>query len=125
MPNRGQKHPPVGDIRSRVMCPGGVGFATRSASGGCGAVLVANLTRAVIDGVSVRVIGNGLGLQFSKPDDKHGKANWEFSSARWSYGFTKKNFCILLVSKTLRVLNRCSIPMLPVDFFWKVSRGFS
>jgi hypothetical protein len=28
-----------------------------------GAVLVANLTRPVIDGVSVRVIGNGLGLQ--------------------------------------------------------------
>jgi hypothetical protein len=33
------------EIRSRVICPGGVGFETRSASGGWGAVLVANLTR--------------------------------------------------------------------------------
>ena len=44
-------------------------------AGGCGAVLVANLTRPVIDGVSVRVIGIRLGLQFSKPDDKHVNAN--------------------------------------------------
>jgi len=43
-----------------VICPGGVGFETRSASGGRGAVLVANLTRPVIDGVSVRVIGTSL-----------------------------------------------------------------
>ena len=34
----------TGDARSRVICPGGVGFETRSASGGRGAVLVANLT---------------------------------------------------------------------------------
>jgi hypothetical protein len=33
------------EIRSRVICPGGVGFETRSASGGWGAVLVANATR--------------------------------------------------------------------------------
>ena len=31
-----------------------------------GAVLVANLTRAGLHGVSVRVIGNWLGLQTSK-----------------------------------------------------------
>jgi mRNA interferase YafQ len=30
-----------------VICPGGVGFETRSASGGRGAVLVANSTRAL------------------------------------------------------------------------------
>ena len=44
-------------VRSREICPGGVGFETRFASGGRGAVLVANLTRPVIDGVIVRVIG--------------------------------------------------------------------
>jgi hypothetical protein len=37
-----------------------------------------NLTLPVLLGVSVRVIGNWLGLQFSKPDDKHGNANGEF-----------------------------------------------
>jgi hypothetical protein len=68
------------DIRSRVISPGGVGFETSSASGGWGAGLVAKLTRPVIDGVSVRVIGIRLGLQFSKPDDKHVKANGEFNS---------------------------------------------
>jgi hypothetical protein len=41
-------------------------------------VLVANLTRAVLHGVSVLVIGNWLGLQFSKPDDKHVNANGGF-----------------------------------------------
>jgi hypothetical protein len=35
----------------------GIGFETRSASGGRGAVLVANLTRPVVAGMSVRVIG--------------------------------------------------------------------
>lgn len=43
--------------RSREICPGGVGFETRFASGACGAMLVANLTRPVLHGVSVRVIG--------------------------------------------------------------------
>ena len=38
-------------------------------------MLVANLTRPVIDGVSVRVIGIWLGLQFSKTDDKCVNAN--------------------------------------------------
>jgi hypothetical protein len=38
-------------------------------------VLVANLTRPVLHGVSVRVIGIRLGLQFSKTDDKRGNAN--------------------------------------------------
>ena len=45
--------------------------------GGRGAGLVANLTRPVIDGVSVLVIGIRLGLQFSKTDDKHVNANGE------------------------------------------------
>jgi hypothetical protein len=40
-----------------------------------GAGLVANSTRPVMHGVSVRVIGVWLGLQISKPDDKHGNAN--------------------------------------------------
>lgn len=40
-----------------------------------GAVLVANLTRPVIDGVSVLVIGTWLDLQLSKSDDKHVNAN--------------------------------------------------
>jgi hypothetical protein len=70
------------DARSREICPGGVEFETRSASGGRGAVLVANLTRPVIDGVSVRVIGIRLGLQFSKTDDKHVNVNGEFSTCR-------------------------------------------
>ena len=63
------------DIRSRKICPGGVGFETRSASGGQGAVLVANSTRPVLHGVSVRGIGIWLGLQICKPDDKHVNAN--------------------------------------------------
>ncbi len=43
-----------------------------------GAVLVANATRPVLHGVSVRVVGVWLGLPISKPDDKHGNANGEF-----------------------------------------------
>ena len=35
------------------------------------------MTRPVIDGVSVRVIGIWLGLQSSKADDRHGNANGE------------------------------------------------
>jgi hypothetical protein len=35
------------------------------------------MTRPVIDGVSVRVIGIRLGLQFSKTDDKHVNMNGE------------------------------------------------
>ena len=62
-----------------MICPGGVEFETRSASGGGGAVLVANLTRPGLHGVRVRVIGIRLGLQFSKTDDKHGNANGEKS----------------------------------------------
>ena len=34
-----------------------------------GAGLVSNATRPVMHGVSVRVVGNWLGLQISKPDD--------------------------------------------------------
>ncbi len=60
-----------------LIFPGGVGFEIRSVSGGCGAVLVANLTRPVMHGVSVRVIGIRLGLQFSKPHDKHVNASGE------------------------------------------------
>jgi hypothetical protein len=44
-----------------------------------GAVLVANLRRPVIPGVSGRVVGIRLGLQISKSDDKHVNANGEFS----------------------------------------------
>jgi hypothetical protein len=58
------------DACSRAVCPGGVGFETRSASGGHGAVLVANLTRPGMHGVSVRVVGIRLGLQFSKPHEQ-------------------------------------------------------
>src|ERR1039457_4645944 len=43
--NRGHDERKIGDARSRVICPGGVGFETSSASGGWGAVLVANATR--------------------------------------------------------------------------------
>ena len=43
--NRGHDERKIGDARSRVICPGGVGFETSSASGGWGAVLVANSTR--------------------------------------------------------------------------------
>jgi hypothetical protein len=57
------------------MCSGGVGFETSSAKGHMGAVLVANSTRPVWHGVSVRVIGSGLGLHVSKPDHKHVNAN--------------------------------------------------
>jgi hypothetical protein len=62
---------------TRKICPGGVGFETSSASGERGAGLVAKLTRPVIDGVSVRVIGIRLGLQSSKTDDNHGNTNGE------------------------------------------------
>jgi hypothetical protein len=41
-------------------------------------VLVANLTRPVIDGVRVRVIGIRLGLQIRKTHDKHVNTNGEF-----------------------------------------------
>jgi len=53
---------------------------TSSASGGQGAVLVSNLTRPVLHGVSVRVVGIRLGLQTNKPDDKQMNANGEFSA---------------------------------------------
>jgi hypothetical protein len=76
--NRGHDERKTRHIRSREICPGGVGFENRSASGGWGAVLIANSTRAGLHGVSVLVIGNWLGLQFSKPDDKHVNANGEF-----------------------------------------------
>ena len=40
--------------------------------------LVANSTLPVSHGASVRMVGIGLGLQLSKPDDNHGNANGEF-----------------------------------------------
>ena len=61
-----------------MIYPGGAGFETSSASGGRGAVLVANPARAGQHGVSVRLIGTGLGLKISKPDDKQVNANGEF-----------------------------------------------
>jgi hypothetical protein len=51
------RYAPTDDAHSREICSGGVGFETRSASGGRGAVLVAKLTRPVMHGVSVRVVG--------------------------------------------------------------------
>jgi hypothetical protein len=45
---------------------------------GWGAVLGANSTRPVLHGVRVRVVGNWLGPQISKADDKYVNANWEF-----------------------------------------------
>jgi hypothetical protein len=77
-----------------VICPGGVGFETKSASGGRGAVLVANLTRPGLHGVSGRVLGIRLGLQFSKTDDKHVNANGE------------ANFWSVLVSVLVSCLSR-------------------
>jgi len=56
------------------MCPGGVGFEISPASRGRGEWLVAKLTRPGLRGVSVRVVGNWLGLQIRKPDAKHGNA---------------------------------------------------
>ena len=41
---------PTRGVRSRVICPGGVGFETSSASGGRGAGLVAKLTRPGLHG---------------------------------------------------------------------------
>jgi hypothetical protein len=74
----------IGDAGSREICPGGVGFETSSASGGWGAVLVANSTRPGIHGMSVRVVGVRLGLRvLSKPDDNHGNANWETLLGVW------------------------------------------
>jgi len=60
------------------VCPGGVVFETSSAKGHTGAVLVSNATLPVSHGVSVLLIGNWLGLQISKPDDKQVNANGEF-----------------------------------------------
>ena len=77
-----------------MICPGGVGFETRFAKGKMGAVLVANLTRPVLHGVSVRVVGIRLGLQFSKTDDKHVNANGE------------ANFRSVLVSVLVSCLSR-------------------
>ena len=50
------------DARSRAICPGGAAFETRSARGDMDAVLVKKAARPVINGVSVLVIGNWLGL---------------------------------------------------------------
>jgi hypothetical protein len=80
--NRGHDERKTRDASPREICPGGVGFETRPASGGRGAVLVANSTRPVIDGVSVRVIGIRLGLQIRKPDDSYGNANGELVESR-------------------------------------------
>ena len=96
--NRGHKHTPADDIRSRVSCPDGVGFAARYASGGWSAVLVAKLTRAVSDGVSVRVIGCRLGLQPSKPDDKHGNVNGRFCPAWDTKAVSKSSSQILYMA---------------------------
>ena len=70
-------HTATRSIRSREICPGGVGFETSSAKGDMGAVLVANSTRPVLHGVSVLLIGNWLGVQVSKPDDNQVNANGE------------------------------------------------
>jgi len=69
---------PTEAVRSRETCPGGAEFETSSAKGYAGAVLVANLTLPVLNGVSVLVTGMWLGLQISNTDDKHGNANGEF-----------------------------------------------
>jgi len=75
--NRGHDERKTSQAHSREICPGGVGFEARSASGGRGAVLVANLTRPILHGVRVRVIGIQLGLKISKLHDKHVNANGE------------------------------------------------
>ena len=81
--------PSTSGILPRVICPGGVGFEISSASGGQGAGLFAKLTRPVIDGVSVRVIGIRLGLRSSKTDDEHVNANGEFIEHQTASEFAK------------------------------------
>jgi predicted metalloprotease len=100
--NRGHDERKTYDMRSREICPGGVGFETRSASGGCGAVLVANLTRPGIDGVSVLVIGNWLGLHSSKPDDKHVNANGEAKRKKAEFAYDCQNEVVPLFVPLLR-----------------------
>ena len=63
---------------SRETYLGGGRFETSSTKGDMGAVLVANATRPVLHGVSVLLIGNWLGLQISKPDDKQVNVNGGF-----------------------------------------------
>src|ERR1019366_9928848 len=96
----------AGDAHSREICPGGVGFETRSASGGHGAVLVAKLKRPVIDGVSVRVVGIRLGLQISKTDDKRVNANGVAGCATrcWHMVCGLQLFWILLLYTTCSFL---------------------
>jgi len=65
-------------IDPREIFPGCVGFGTSSARGDMGAGLVSNMTLPVLHGVSVLLIGNWLGLQVSKPDDKQVNANGGF-----------------------------------------------
>jgi hypothetical protein len=51
-----------------------------------GAVLVANMTRPVMSGVSILLIGNWLGLQTSKPDEQAGeRERWIFLPRQLSY----------------------------------------
>ena len=68
--DRGHDDAKTCDALSRKIYPGGVGFETSSTRGGRGVVLVVNLTRPVLHRVSVLVIGNWLGFQISKLDDK-------------------------------------------------------
>ena len=79
-------HTTISSIHSRKICPGGVGFETSSAKGDMGAVLVSNSTLPVSHGVSVLLIGNRLGLQIRKPDDKQVNANGEIFCTATFFG---------------------------------------
>ena len=67
-----------GSVRSRAICPGGVGFETSSAKGGRGAVLVANLTRAGVDGGERSRDWHPAWPSIRKAHDKHVNANGDF-----------------------------------------------
>ena len=68
-------------------------------------MLVANLTRPVLHGVRVRVIGIRLGLQFSKTDDKHVNTNGEVHK-RLSVCEAGGLFWIRLLYTTCRFLRK-------------------
>jgi len=63
-----------------VSCPGGVGFETSSASGGHGAVLVANLTRP---GITIRRSDETWPLEWS---DGMGERSGVRSPVAWVLG---------------------------------------
>jgi len=79
-----------------------------------GAVLVANSTRPVMHGVSVLLIGIGLGLQISKTNDKQVNANGEllpsiFASSQTTCLGSRFLFSILLFYTVCEFLRQSRI----------------